>query len=335
MITRFVILFLALSSAFISAGCGRDVALKESRFIMDTVVNIKVRLSAEDNARQAIEEAFSKMKELERLISKYDEASEVALINRSRADDKIAISPDTALVLKKAKKLAEMTNGAFDITVAPLVDLWNSYKEKNGVPTQDEIERVCLRIGFVNILFEGDRNLRLLRDDIRIDLSGIAKGYVVDEAIKVLKANGIRNGLVDAGGDIFCLGQGPDENGWRIGIRNPRKESLIGTLNLSDKAVATSGDYQRFFVKDKKRYSHIIDPRNGYPVSDTPMSVTVLAPDCITADGLATAISVMGSHDGLKLAEDLEDIEAIIISKQEGTLKIDVTSGVKNFYEKL
>jgi thiamine biosynthesis lipoprotein len=333
MTARPIVLILTLIPLFTSLGCDRSGILKESRLIMDTIVNISLPSSQDAHKNGVIQKAFRKMEELESLVSKYNRESEIALINRLKVDDKILLSDETFSVLKKAIDLSEMTQGAFDITISPLVDLWSSYKESDTIPGRDEVERARLKVGYKNIILDANGHLRLASEDTDIDLSGIAKGYVVDEATKILKENGVKSGLIDAGGDIYCFGAGPSKKGWRIGIRNPREASLLGTLTLSDKAVATSGDYQRFYIKKKTRYSHIIDPRSGYPVSELPMSVTVIAPDCATADGLATAISVMGPRDGLRLAEELKDIEAIIVSKDDDFLKIDFTSGAREFYD--
>jgi thiamine biosynthesis lipoprotein len=137
---------------------------------------------------------------------------------------------------------------------------------------------------------------------------------------------------VNAGGDIYCLGRGPEGRGWRVGIKNPRADSLIGILKVSDRAVATSGDYERFHIVDGNRYSHIIDPRTGYALSGTPMSVTVVADDCATADGLATAVFVEGPAGGMAMAREA-GVDVIIISKDGASLKTEMTDGAKEIFE--
>lgn len=328
-------LILPLSLLFILTGCAKQNLVQENRFLMNTVVSIKVPHSTHQDTGAAIDKSFRRIKEIGNLMNRYYEDSECASINRLKFGDVIRISPEMVFVLRRSLELYRVTEGAFDVTISPLIDLWGSYKKKEAIPTEEEIKIALSKIGSENILIDDDRSLRFNRDGVKIDLSGIAKGYAVDEAIRVLKENGIRNGLVNAGGDMYCLGEGPDRKGWRVGIRHPRKSELLGTLILVDKAVATSGDYQDFFIVNEKRYSHILDPRSGYPVSDIPMSVTVVGPDCITVDGLATAISVMGPGDGLRLAEKLDGIEAIVVSKDGDKLRIDATTGVKDIYESL
>ena len=326
--------FLSLILFLILTGCQRTELVQESRLMMDTIVSIKAPHSSQNNVRPAIEGAFSRMEEIEKLMNKYDQDSECARINRLRPGDEIEISPEVASVLKKAHELNRITEGAFDITVSPLVDLWDFYKGKDEIPTSEEVKAVLTRVGKRKLILN-DRVVSFTQDGITIDLSSIAKGFAVDEAIRALKESGIENGLVDAGGDIYCLGSGPDKKGWRVGIRHPRKKEFLGSLILKDRAVATSGDYEKFFIVGENRYSHILDPRSGYPVSDLPMSVTVVASDCITADGLATAISVLGPRDGLRFAEGLDGVEALVVSRGKRDLKVDMTSGLKKIYEGL
>lgn len=317
-------------------GCGRETMTSESRLAMGTIVTVKIPHAAKEDVRSAIKESFRKVDEVERLINKYDQNSECAAINRLAPGSTIRISRQMSFVLRKALELHNVTGGAFDVTVSPLIDLWDLYKEKNALPPTGEIKEALLKVGSRNIALDEEDLLSFVQDGAEINLSGIAKGYAVDQVVSILRKKGIKNGLVDAGGDIYCLGPGLDNRGWRIGIKHPRKDSrFIGQLTLFDKAVATSGDYQDFFVVNKRRYSHILDPRNGYPVSDTPMSVTVVAPGCLTADGLATAITVMGAVEGFRLAEELEEIDAVIVSDTSGGLKIDITSGLKDSYEDL
>ncbi len=335
MIIRRIILALAAVLIGTSLGCNGSAPYKESRLIMDTIVSVKVLNGYARHLEAAVNMALDKMKDLEKKLNKYDRESEVSRINNMRADDRIPLGPDMAFLLNKAVELSSTTAGAFDVTISPLVDLWKRSGENGLLPSREEIERARSNIGTEGIILDNNNNLSMERDGIELDLSGIAKGYAVDQAISVLKANGVKSGLVEAGGDMYCFGQGPRNKKWRIGVRNPRKNSLIGVLTLRDKAVATSGDYYRFFIKDGKRYSHIIDPRTGYPVSGNPMSVTVIAPDCLTADALATAITVMGPSEGLRFAEGLNGIEAIIISQDGEELKIDLTSGAKSIYEEL
>lgn len=328
---RYLALFLI--SLLMLTGCKKDTMIEETRLMMGTIVNIKVPYVYNKDIKEIMNKSFSRIKNIERLLNRFDKDSQVSSINRLGLEDELKLDPETVFVLKRSLELNRLTDGAFDITISPLVELWGFYEQKGDLPSGEEIRKILPYIGSENILLKEAGTIRVLRQGVKIDLSGIAKGYAVDEAIRVLKENGIENGLVEAGGDMYCLGRGPKKSPWRIGIMHPRKDELLGALTVSDKAVATSGDYQKFFIKDKKRYSHIIDPRTGYPISDIPASVTVIANDCITADGLATAISVMGPTDGLKFIEEFNDVEAIVVSDLKDELKIDASSGIKDYYE--
>ncbi|MFH1753889.1 MAG: FAD:protein FMN transferase [Candidatus Omnitrophota bacterium] len=332
---RPLVLSLIIMIAFTSSGCDKPSSFKRSRLIMDTIVNIKVSEPSSLLQKKAVAMAFDEMEELEKVLSKYDEASEVALINRMHKEESLPLGRDTAFLLSKALDLYSLTEGAFDVTVSELVDLWNDSKRASTLPSSEEIEEARTLVGSGYLRLDVDGTLTLKREGVKLDLSGIAKGYAVDRAVAVLKDSGIESGIVDAGGDIYCFGPGPRGKEWRVGVRNPRDDSLIGALSLRDAAVATSGDYYRFFIIGEKRYSHIIDPRTGSPVSETPMSVTVIAPDCLTADAMATAITVMGPSIGLDFAENQREIEAIIISKDGDGFKVELTSGAKALYEEL
>ncbi|MFH1752821.1 MAG: FAD:protein FMN transferase [Candidatus Omnitrophota bacterium] len=326
---------ICLAIVFIAGGCGKPRIAEESRVMMDTVVNIKAVMPDRRDAKPAIAKSFGRIKEIEGLLNKYDDKSEVALINGMKAGDKRKISAHMAFVLRRAFELSLLTDGAFDITVSPLVDIWSACRKGPGgqIPSEDMIRAALSRIGHEKIALDDSGNLSLLENGILIDLSAIAKGYAVDSAVEVLRTNGIKHGIVDAGGDIYCLGSAPDAEPWRIGIKNPRKGAVIGTLTLEDKAVATSGDYEKFLAYNGKRYSHIVDPRSGYPALAAPISATVIARDCITADGMATALSAMSVPEGLGLIERLDGIDAILISTMGDEIKVYISSGLDGCYE--
>ena len=243
MIRIYSFLFLALS--LLLTGCENSPEIvQESRFLMGTMVSIKAPSSA------VIEKSFFRIKEVADLMNKYDSKSECASINRLGAGETIKISRDMAFVLRKSLQLNQITRGAFDVTISPLVDLWSLTKQTRQVPPHKDILLALSKVNSKYILLRDDDTLRLSSQDIKIDLSGIAKGYAVDKAVETLKKNGIKNGLVDAGGDMYCLGSGPHKDGWRIGVKHPRGPGLIGVLTLTDKAVATSGDYQNYYTID-------------------------------------------------------------------------------------
>jgi thiamine biosynthesis lipoprotein len=275
---------------------------------------------------KAIDKAFGEIEEIDRLMSNYKEDSEISKANRLRAGERMLISPETFDVIQRAIGFSKLTSGAFDITVEPSLKLWGFFS--TGVthePRHYEIKKVLELVGYDKILLDEKKGtIGFTKEGVRVDLGGIAKGYAVDKAIEVLKNYGIKNALVKAGGDIFAMGILPTSYGWLIGIQHPRKEAeYLTIMELENKAVSTSGDYERYFIINNKRYSHIIDPRTGYPKSNIPASVTVIAQDSTTADALATAIFVVGPEKGLKLIESIHGVEVMIVSEKRGTLIID------------
>ncbi len=304
---------------------------------MGTWVSIKVcdSFRKPKQLKSVIKKAFSEIENVDRLLSRFNEKSEVSGINTLKPFETIKVSVETVTVLNKSEEINKITDGAFDVTVLPLIKLWGAYGGKNNlVPPRHEVKKALEFVGPDNLLFDKQYgNVSVLKQGVGIDLSGIAKGFAVDRAIESLRRDGIKNAMIDAGGDIYCLGSGPEGRPWQIGLKHPRENKIITTLQLRDMAVATSGDYENYILINGERFSHIIDPRTGYPVKDAPISVTVLAADCITADALATAISVMGAEKGLALVNTLEWVEAVIISEGNDSLKIDVSEGLKEIYE--
>jgi len=247
-------------------------------------------------------------------LSKYDPESEVFRLNES---GKLAVSPETFLLLVKAREFWVLTSGAFDVTVAPLMDIWGFSDKKYRLPADEEINRAKKAVGSDKILLNaGDFMVEFSAPGMKIDLGAIAKGYAVDCAVRKLKEKGIKNCLINAGGDIYCLGA---KNGrpWKVAIKNPREPGVVEYLDLQDKAVATSGDYEQYFTAGDKRFPHIFDPKTGYPADSGVISVTVIANDCLSADALATSIFVLGKDSALELAKKFPDTEVKILEEKD------------------
>lgn len=288
-------------------GCQKQQLYKDSRIMMGTFVEV---ISPDKDAANI---AFGEIKRIEDLLSKYKEDSEVAKLNKL---GELRVSQDTFYVLQKAKEFWQLSDGAFDITVEPLMDLWGFTDKKYYLPKDEEIKNVLSLIGFDKIIFNNSDNMVKFKfPTMKIDLGAIAKGYAVDCAIKKLKENDVVSCLINAGGDIYCLG-GRGNKPWKAGIKNPRNQEIRDFLELQDKAVATSGDYEQYFITNKKHYAHIFNPKTGYPVDSDVASVTVIASDCLTADALATTIFVLGKDKGQTLAKKFSDVEVKIIEKK-------------------
>ncbi|EFK96082.1 ApbE-like lipoprotein [sediment metagenome] len=257
---------------------------------------------------------FAEVERLENLLSKYKPESEVSRLNKS---GKLGVSPEVFFLIKKSKEFWQATDGAFDITVAPLVDLWGFTEKKFSVPTDVEIKNTLRLVGSDKILLHDSGNVvEFTVPETRIDLGAVAKGYTLDCAAKKLKEKGINSCLINAGGQVYCLGKKFGQP-WKIAVRGPRQKDFAGFLQLSDKSASTSGDYEQFFIQDKKRYAHILNPKTGYPADAKVISVTVIAEDGLTADALSTAIFVLGKDKAAALAYKFPGVEIKIIENAQ------------------
>jgi thiamine biosynthesis lipoprotein len=251
-------------------------------------------------------------------MSPWIESSDVSRINRSAGNDGVRVSPETVEVIKRAQEGSKLSDGAFDITVGPLVQLWRKARERGMPPEMEEVKETLNLVNFTNLKTHYGGKVSLRKKGMNIDLGGIAKGYAVDRAFELLKGLGYRNLVVNAGGDLRVGGSKP-EGPWSIGIQHPRDpEKIIARISLSDTAVATSGDYEKFFIHQGKRYHHILNPKNGFPAKGC-QSVTILHKEGITADALATAIFVLGPEKGYALCQKLEGVDCLIVDKEGDT----------------
>ncbi|HNX81595.1 MAG TPA: FAD:protein FMN transferase [Candidatus Omnitrophota bacterium] len=308
---KWIVCAVVCLTGFSLCGC-RNHDFKETRMLMGTYVEI----TSSDWRAAAI--AFDEIKRIEDLLSKYNEKSEISRLNRI---GKSSVSVDTLYIVRKAKQLWLVTGGAFDPTVGPLLDVWGFTDKKYRFPSDEEIASAMKKVGMDKVEIDDEKNIIALTvPGMKLDLGGIAKGYAVDCAVSRLKQAHVRNCLINAGGDIYCLGKKADGRAWRVALRDPRREQYAVRaefFELSNKAIDTSGDYEQFFIKDNKRYSHIFDPKTGRPASSGVASVTVIAPDCLTADALATSLFVMGKDKGRDLLKKFPMAEANIIDEKD------------------
>lgn len=293
----------------------------QTEFLMDTFVSIR---AVGPNPEYAIQAAFREMQRIESLMSRHIADSDVSRINQGAGEEPVKVSEETFHVIEEAINCSSLTGGAFDITIGPLMDVWDFGSEDVAVPDAEAIEEACSLVGWELVELDSvNKTVRLPVEGMSIDLGGVAKGYAAQEGARILREHGITHGLIDAGGNIVTVGLRSDGEPWRIGIRDPRGESIEDTigpkLSVVDSAVATSGDYERFFIHNGKRYHHILHPETGMPV-DTVMSVTVMAEDSLHADMLSTAVFVLGPDEGIKLVEGLDGISAMIVANDGNTV---------------
>ena len=233
--------------------------------------------------KEAAKIVFDEISRIEGLLSKYNPASEVSRLNKFGI---LKASPETFFIIKKSEEFYSLSNGAFDITIAPLMDLWGFTNREYSVPSKERIKETLKLIGSDKIILrDRDFMIQFKTPGMKVDLGAIAKGYAVDCAVKKIREHGIKSCLINAGGQISCLG---DKFGkpWKVAIKDPRADGSISYLTLKNQAVSTSGDYEQYFVNEKKRYAHIINTKTGYPAESSIASVTVIATDGLTADAL-------------------------------------------------
>jgi thiamine biosynthesis lipoprotein len=329
---------LAAASYFSLVAHGRVKVDSGYRVVMGTFARVVAVAANSNEARNCIQAAFAEIENVDKLMSDYKSDSEISKVNRDGFKRAVEISEPTYEVLQQSIEFSKLTGGAFDITVGPLVDLLRSAEKKAVAPSKDEITQAKMKVGFEKLTLDAqNRTAKFAVDGMRLDLGGIAKGYAIDKAVEAMQKRGAVGGMVDIGGDIRCFGAPPrGKNHWLIGVQDPNvTNDDIGTgepllvLKLTDAAIATSGGYRRFVLIDGKKYSHIINPEAGTS-SDQLASVTIISKDAITADALATAVSVMGSKRGLALIEKVPETEAILISCPP-EFKLIKTTGVEKY----
>ncbi len=312
-----------LAAAAVCSTASDDTGLGRYRFAqvqMGVQFEIQLYASDEKSANLAARQAFRRVEQLNNHFSDYDPTSELSRLSKTAGSGaRVDLSDELWQVLSLSDRLARRTDGAFDVTVGPYVRLWRRARRQREMPSEARLTEARKAVGHSHLrLGPTDRSALLTQPGMKLDLGGIAKGYAADEALAVLGRHGITRALVDAGGDIRVGDPPPGKTGWRIGIARLAAEAPpVRFLRLANTAVATSGDAWQYVEIDGRRYSHIVDPRTGLGLTRR-SSVTVLAPDCTTADSLATAISVLGPKHGIALADETDGVACLIVQQIDG-----------------
>ena len=304
-------------------GCGAEKEVVFDGTTMGTTYQVKIVAGYFKSMSGLKEKIDSQLQAINQSMSTYLPDSEISRFNALQdTREKLAVSNDFLQVMLAARDIYEKTAGAWDATIKPLVNLWGfgNARQEHHVPDADEIQKQLQYIGFQHIDIFPDGYLQKKKNTITLDLASIAKGYAVDQVSRLLQSRGLENFLVEIGGEVFASGYRKDGRPWRVGINQPSisasKADVYRVVPLHNRAMATSGDYRNYFEVQGQRFSHIIDPKTGYPVSNGLVSVSIVAGDCMFADGLATAIMVMGREQGMALINSLQDVEGFIIVRK-------------------
>jgi len=314
-----VIVFGAISFA------NRTYTFSDTKFLMDTIVNIKIETKNKD-AEFVIDAAFEIINEYEKVLSFYDQESQLWKFNNSLTNS-MPLDEDLLQIFFLSEQLYQDSDSLYDISIGALSELWDF--NKFYIPSEDSIKTALENVGFEKLTLEG---IRLTKPKgVKINLGSLAKGFVIDKVVEYLVSEEIESGFVNAGGDMRIFGQ---KKPLRIGIQHPRnsRNELIGVLNIKNKAIVTSGDYERFFEQDGKRYHHILNPKSGYPAEGT-VSVTIVAPTALFADAYSTALFLMEPDKAIELIDRTDMLEAVVFYFEDSEIKKLESIGMENLYK--
>ena len=326
---------LILSAVIILAGCGSSPAATEESsdqepesvelFAMDTYMTLT---AYGDNAGKALAESEKEIKRIDAMLSTGSSDSEISRLNKEKS---LEVSEEAFDLIKRAKEIGEDTGKVFDISVYPVMQAWGFTDKNYRVPEKDELAGLLKRVDVSKVKLDEEKHTVTFDDDMAIDLGGIAKGYTSDRIIEIRKENGIEHALINLGGNVQTLGKKPDGSDWRIAIVDPEdQENYIGGVAVSDKAVITSGGYQRFFEEGGERYFHIIDLSDGFPARNGLTSVTIVSEDGTLADALSTTLFIMGPEKAEEYWRKNADRFDAVLVEDDGTVL--VTEGLEDVY---
>jgi thiamine biosynthesis lipoprotein len=306
--------FIPLFAALVILCCATDKEFRYTKFIVGSICEITYYTS-NDSIAELIREAIdSELVRVDSLLNRYSEKSLVSALNRSH---RVSAPEDIVYLFELSDSISRLTDGLFDISVAPLVQLWGFYNKELQIPDTAEIRQTKKLVNFEMVSVQGDSIFT--PKGMMIDLGGIAQGFAADRVAQILTQFHVTSALINIGGEIVAIGRSPKGRPWRIGIRHPREQGIIETVELENQALSTSGDYEKYFVINNQRYPHIINPKTGFPALDF-VSITIFADDAAFADAIATATAIMGPVEALKFLDSL-DIRGIMYFEEDGALK--------------
>jgi len=296
--------------------CGCSITKKEplsrTGFHFDTIITITLYDSKDD---KILNTCFDYCKEFENLVSRTVKSSDISMVNHANGQP-VEVSDTTIELLKKGIKFGELTDGAFDITIAPLSELWDFKNNPGNIPSESEIIEALSHVNYKNIVIEGN-TVTLTDPEAAIDLGGIAKGYMADQLKEYLLNEGVTSAIINLGGNVLTIGAKPNGTSFNIGIQKPFDEQneTITSVQVKDSSVVTSGSYERYFKVDATIYHHILNTETGYPCSNGLLGVTILSEESIDGDALSTTCFALGLEEGQELIASLEGIDAIFVTE--------------------
>lgn len=300
-------------------------------FAMGTVINQRVYgYNLEDITATVMEE----LERLEALLTFNAPGGDVNKLNENAGKNSVELDPHTIAILEKSQEVAELSGGAFDVTVGPLVKAWGIGSDEPRILEESEIQELLPLIDYRDLVIEGNKAF-LKREGQMVDLGGIAKGYAGDVAAEIYRSHGINSAFINLGGNVVTIGSKPDGSPWVVGIRDPRgpnpnTTTHVGAVLVKDKSVVTAGDDQRYFDYNGQRYHHILNPHTGYPAQSDLLSVTLITETSLEADALDTAVFILGLEKGREMLEKYGNVEAVFLTKDK---KVYVTDGLKDNFE--
>lgn len=310
---------------FILVGCGKEKVTIKENYLLDTIIQLKVYGK---NSEKYTDEAMEVISHIDDIMSPTKSTSDVVKINSNAGKDFVKINEDTLNVIKNSINYSKLSNGNFDITVGPLVKLWGIGTEHAHVPSKEEIDKTLKLINYRNVLInENNTSVKLKEPDEAIDLGAIAKGFAADKAREVLENKGIKSAYLNLGGNIVTIGNKTDGTPWKIGIQDPlsQRGEYFGIVKVSNKSVVSSGSYERFFIKDNKKYHHILNTKTGYPTESGILSSTIISDNSIDGDALSTITFILGLEKSLEIIEKMDGIDAILVTNDK---EVHVTSDI-------
>jgi thiamine biosynthesis lipoprotein len=319
-------LFLVLLAIALFTGCVRDRTLQKTETIMGTDVTITVIARSREEGEAAIDAGMAELRRLDAMMSLYKDASEITKVNLAAGKGPVHVSPEMIEVVEHAAEISRISDGVFDVTIGPLVVLWQMRLKEGKIPADDELSSIRPLVNYRNIIVNRKAStIFLTKAGMIMDFGGM-KGYMADRVADLFRERGIENAVIAVAGDIWVLGHREDGSPWRIGVQHPREhDKIVTVLELRDKYVSTSGDYERFVISEKKRYHHIIDPRTGKP-SKGVISATLIGDKGAFIDPLTKIPFIVGPEEGMKIVRKF-GAEAIIVDEQG---KVFMTDGIKN-----